>query len=232
MPIQLWFRITGAIWMGGIGPVVVGGLYTRWGNTRGAFASLIIGSSIAVAGIVLDQVWTRHYGKSFILHGQWIYFVSLAASIVIYTLFSLVGKREDFNLEKMLHRGKYAIASEHANVEAASGKSKWRWSKLIAVTPDFTRGDKWIYGIITGKTFMLLALFFVMTSLALMFDMGSEGWCRYHRYMMTFNIATSFIIAVWLTVGGMRDIIRLFRDLKGAKRDFSDDGTVRSDDPQ
>ena len=230
MPITLWFRITGAIWMGGIGPVVVGGLYTRWGNTRGAFASLIVGSSIGVAGIVLDQLWTRHYGKNFFLHGQWIYFVSLILSIMIYTIFSLLGKRESFNLEKMLHRGKYAVASDHSSMETVTTKRKWHWSKLIAVTPDFTRGDKWIYGIITGKTFLLLMLFFVMTGLALIFDMGSGGWCKYHRYMVIFNISTSFIIAIWLTLGGFRDVFRLFRDLKTAKRDFSDDGTVREDD--
>ena len=218
--------------MGGIGPVIVGGLYTRWGNATGAFAALITGSSIGVAGIVLDQIWRNLYDKRFFLHGQWIYFISLMVSCVVYTVVSLLVKRQNFNLEKMLHRGKYAVASDHANIKAAAMKPRWHWSRLISVTEDFTRGDKWIYGIITVKTFVLLGCFIVVSILAIVFNLTDQGWSNYHRYWMTFNIFTSFVIAVWLTTGGFRDMRRLFRDLKTARPDYSDDGTVIDDTDQ
>ena len=45
-----------------------------------------------------------------------------------------------------------------------------------------------------------------------------------------FFIATSFVVMVWLSIGGIRDLLRLYRDLKTAQRDYEDDGTVRDHD--
>jgi len=58
--ILMFFAITGAIWIGGSGPVIVGGLYWKRGTTAGAFAALIAGSSIATGGIILQKLWVPH----------------------------------------------------------------------------------------------------------------------------------------------------------------------------
>ncbi|MEN8008732.1 MAG: hypothetical protein ABFS42_17110, partial [Candidatus Krumholzibacteriota bacterium] len=55
--IMMFFAITGAIWAGGSGPCIVGGLYWKRGTTAGAFTSLIVGSSMAVTGIILQKIW-------------------------------------------------------------------------------------------------------------------------------------------------------------------------------
>jgi len=55
--ILMFFAITGAIWIGGSGPCIVGGLYWRRGTTAGAFSALIAGSSIATGGIVVQKLW-------------------------------------------------------------------------------------------------------------------------------------------------------------------------------
>ena len=39
-----------------------------------------------------------------------------------------------------------------------------------------------------------------------------------------------FVAMVWLSIGGLRDVLHLYRDLRAAKRDFDDDGTVRDHD--
>lgn len=39
---------------------MIGGLYSRFGNTTGAFASVFAGSGISVSGIILQQKWARH----------------------------------------------------------------------------------------------------------------------------------------------------------------------------
>lgn len=55
--ILMFFAITGAIWAGGAGIVIVGGLYWKRGTTPAAFAALITGSGIATAGVLLQQLW-------------------------------------------------------------------------------------------------------------------------------------------------------------------------------
>lgn len=54
--ILLFFAITGAIYTGGSGAVIIGGLYWKRGTTAGAWSALITGATMAVAGIVLQQV--------------------------------------------------------------------------------------------------------------------------------------------------------------------------------
>ncbi len=59
--ILMFFAITGAIWLGGAGSVIIGGLYWKRGTTGGAWAALIVGAVIAVGGIILQQVWAAHF---------------------------------------------------------------------------------------------------------------------------------------------------------------------------
>ncbi len=58
--ILMFFAITGAIWLGGAGPCIVGGLYWSRGTTAGAFSALIAGSTIATSGVILQKIWAPH----------------------------------------------------------------------------------------------------------------------------------------------------------------------------
>jgi len=55
--INLFCIITTSIWLGGAGPMMIGGLYTRFGTTAGAYASLISGIVISGGGILLQRYW-------------------------------------------------------------------------------------------------------------------------------------------------------------------------------
>ena len=42
----------------------------------------------------------------------------------------------------------------------------------------------------------------------------------------------SDVVMVWLSIGGIRDLFRLYRGLQTVQRDLTDDGTVRDHDYQ
>jgi SSS family solute:Na+ symporter len=56
--ILMFFAITGAIFIGGAGACIIGGLYWKRGSTSGAWAAMIIGCVMAVGGMVARQTWT------------------------------------------------------------------------------------------------------------------------------------------------------------------------------
>ena len=55
--IEMFVMIMSALWMGGAGPIMVFGLYTRFGNLTGAYCSLIFGSGFALIGCILQRTW-------------------------------------------------------------------------------------------------------------------------------------------------------------------------------
>ena len=57
--INMFLSIINSLWMGGAGPVVVFGLYSRFGTTAGAFASIFAGSGVALAGLLIQRNWAE-----------------------------------------------------------------------------------------------------------------------------------------------------------------------------
>ncbi|MFC1526799.1 sodium:solute symporter [Candidatus Latescibacterota bacterium] len=229
--ILLFFALTGAFWLGGAGMVIIGGLYTRWGTASGAFAALTSGSLLATAGMVCEHYWEDWYGVDFILTGQEVYFVAMMVSATMYVSVSLLGQRHIFNLDKMLHRGEYVVATDREATGGVEVKQRRSLKAALGITPEFTRGDKFIYGLTLTKSIAFFCMWMGMTTFAVTAGLSDYGWSLYHRYVnMWFYIVTSFIIAIWLSVGGIRDMLSLYRDLRAAKRDHADDGTVRDHD--
>lgn len=54
--ILMYFQITGAIFMGGVGSAIIGGLYWKRGTTLAAWCAMITGSVLATTGVVLIQI--------------------------------------------------------------------------------------------------------------------------------------------------------------------------------
>jgi Na+/proline symporter len=48
-----------ALWLGGAGPIMIFGLYSRFGTTTGAFGALIFGSGLSLVGLFLQRNWAE-----------------------------------------------------------------------------------------------------------------------------------------------------------------------------
>ena len=226
MDVWMFFALTGAIWLGGAGIVIMGGLYTSWGTTAGAYAALISGASIASTGLVLKYTEVEWISGKY-LTGMWIYFWAAIVSACMYTGFSLLGKRKKHNMDKLLHRGQYRIEADQVVAEDSSAMpEKWTWRTALGITKEFTRGDKIIYAISIILTMLMLVWFLVMTSIGTLIGLTPAQWANCHRYFLWFWILACFVIAIWLGIGGIRDGISFIRDLRTANRDYSDDGRV------
>ena len=58
--IMMFINIMCALWLGAAGPIMVGGLYTRFGTTTGAFGALVFGSGTSLLGLIMQRTWSSH----------------------------------------------------------------------------------------------------------------------------------------------------------------------------
>jgi SSS family solute:Na+ symporter len=236
--IALWWQITNAIFVSGAGAAIIGGLYWRKGTTGGAWSAVFVGSALALGGILLNQYWTQitpwwnaSYAKMFILpakfwmNGIQVAFVASLAATVVYIVVSYLTCRVDFNLDQMLHRGKYTPPAEQLDPERPR---PWL-ARLTGVDYRFTRSDRWIATLLVGWS-LLVAL--INGFVVLMNSRPNSRWMTagWSRYWLIFGVGVPFVIGlattVWFTIGGVRDLRDFFRALRTVKRDASDDGRV------
>ena len=259
--IGLFVTVMVSIWCGGCGPMLILGLYSRFGTTAGAWSSLLSGMFMALSGLFVQRNWAgliypwlrdSNYldgvtkalttlSSPFAPYVDWSnvvqercpinsyewYFITMLTTLLIYVVVSLLTCKEPFNLDRMLHRGKYALD------EKREIKSAWSWKsvfgKLIGITPEYTTGDKfvaWSYFVYSfiyrfGLTFLLVVIWNAIT------PWGIELWSWY--FLITILIvpgAMAAITAVWFGIGGVIDLRQMFIDLETRTINVLDDGRV------
>ena len=233
--IALYFAVTFAIFAGGVGAVIIGGLYWDRGTTEGAWAAMIIGATVAVTGTIVPSIsdsWLNDTGswvtiKSFILklkeiNGIKFYALSMATSSFSYILVSLITFKEKMNMDELLNRGKYSIEDE---IKVLDKKEKSIW-KIFGVGNEFTIEDKIIYLISFIWNISFIIVFIVGTVYNLYNDVSDDAWMAYWKYQVYVNIIFSFIIIIWFTIGGVIDIKKMFQSLRSSERDHGDSGWV------
>jgi SSS family solute:Na+ symporter len=223
--IFMFFAVTGAIWAGGAGSVIIGGLYWKRGTTAAAYSALIVGSVTGLWGLFANQVWQSLYGRVFPINGQVLWFLAMVSAIVVYVVVSLITGRPatDVNMEKLLHRGKYAVLT----AAPASRKTSRSWLlDLVGIRSEYTFTDKILAYVLVAWNFGWLAAFIAATVLNYTIGMNDAQWGS----LWHFYIVTLFCIAIpataWFIVGGIHDIRELFKTLTTAVRDHTDDGRV------
>ena len=157
--------------------------------------------------------------------------VSLSQTLKISFRPFRIGWREEklFNLERMLHRGKYSLDGEE--------KKQMKWSfrtvfaKLVGITPEYSKGDRIIaWGIFSYSIVYQFLLAFVLVFAWNCFYRWPAGW--WSAYFFVTLLAVPAVLAaittVWFGIGGVIDLRRLFRDLKTRIVNPLDDGRVEN----
>ena len=220
--IYMWWNVTSAIFIGGAGSVIIGGLYWKKGTTAGAWTAMLTGSGLSVAGIVAHEI----FGNAFPLNGTQVSFGASLIAIAVYIAVSLLTGGEDFNMDRMLHRGKYALPDSN---RPAPGTKRVTWGKLIGLDDNFTVGDRWIAGGLFGWNILWFVIFVFGSVWNLISPWPDSAWSVFwHIAAVGLPVFISVVTAVWFTWGGVRDIRALFRHLRLQKVDHRDDGTVVS----
>ena len=260
--INLYISIMVSIWGGGAGPVMVFGLYSRFGTTAGAFTSLFSGMIIGGGGMLLKRNWADHVYPwldkmnwaeplgnflervsrpfnpiikwhmtpvDFPINSYEITFIAICVSITLYIVVSKLTCKEPFNLERMLHRGKYALDGE------VKTQMKWTlrnvFSKLIGITPAYSKGDRIIayvlffYSIVYGFILMFVAVLIWNA-----FSPWPLNWWSNYFFVSLLLVPciVAAITAVWYGIGGFVNLIQLFRDLKQRVINPLDNGRVEN----
>lgn len=240
--IFLFFQITGAIFTGGAGAVIIGGLYTRTGTTLGAWVAMIAGSGLSVGGILLQQAWPHISGtlyrttgwnwvgsslEHFPLNGQYIAFYATLTGFLLYFGVSYLDKKirhlPGFNLERMLHRGVYDKTNEHVAVQQ---KPLGNLLRALGLTEEFSFGDKVIFFTSMAWTLLWFLIFISGTTAQLFFRVPDTAWLKFWEFYVMFGFILGTGTTIWFLWGGLVDIRELFRTLSTMKRDKADDGRV------
>jgi len=223
----LFFQaITGTIWLGGAGAVMIGGLYSRIGTTAGAYAAMIAGAVLGIAGLSVPQFWLAHYGTKFPINGQWISLISSLIAIALYIGISLMtgGARRKFNLDKMLHRGIYTVDPHEHETKSVSRK---RWQEMLGMGAEFSKGDRFLAILFAVWTFGWWAVFIGVSIAHFAFNaIPDRFWPGFWHVYLILLIVQCVPASIWFTAGGILDIRSLLKTLQTSSRDPLDDGRV------
>lgn len=155
--ILMFISIVGALWLGAAGPIIVGGLYTRFGTTTGAFCALVFGSGISVTGVILQRNWSSYVYPWLITSGYDKYVNSLFNSVTSifspYIIWEMnpvkfpINSYEVYFLSMLFGVTAYAIGSlatyrqpfnldkmlhrrKYSDGESIENKSSWTWRNV------------------------------------------------------------------------------------------------------
>ncbi len=244
--IAMYGALTGSIFVAGGGAAIIGGLYTRWGTTGGAWAAMLAGIGISVPGLIVLNAptawvdamaapdpalgplvagafgWIRAN-----VTGMELSFVAMMASCAGYVVVSLAGGVRRFDLERMLHRGRWRVEGDASLDEAPR-----TLLEKLGFDRQYRGWDRFVAALTLSWPLAFTALFVIGTPWLLWRQSSGQPvtdvqWSGWWQGWSWFILAASTAVTVWFTVGGLRDFLRLRRDLRSFRPDESDDGSVR-----
>jgi len=242
--IAMYGALTGSIFVAGGGAAIIGGLYTRWGTTAGAWAAMLAGIGISVPGLVVlnaPTAWVEamsgpapslpalaapfNWVRANVT-GMELSFMAMMASCAAYVVASLAGGVRRFDLDRMLHRGRWRVEGDAALDEAPR-----TFLEKVGFDRQYRGWDRFVAVITLAWPLAFTALFLAATPWLLWRrasgdPVTEESWSAWWHGWTWFILAASTVVMVWFSIGGIRDYVRLRRDLRSYRADESDDGRV------
>ena len=157
------------------------------------------------------------------INGQEYWAIAMIGSSLMYVLISLLGRRRQFNLDKLLHRGavchRRGSARDRRDRPQVALASAWAGSSPRGIGSSTWRNYVW--------TFAWFAVFVVGTIYNLTHEVSDGAWMNFWKIQLGINISLAVVTVIWFTTGGFLDLRRMIARLKTRTRDHSDDGFVR-----
>ncbi len=185
----------------------------RYSRRFRVFAGLVA----YMAGIVIKQFY-----PGFFLTGQEMSFVAIVLAVTVYVAVSLLGPRSVHNMDRLLHRGRYAIAGE----STVTWKDARTLLEKLGFSRDFTGGDRVVAYVTLIWPLLWTIIFVVVTVYSLMVDVPDESWLAYWHGWTWFILGCAALVTLWFMIGGVFDMKYLFRQLRSRTADPADDGRV------
>ena len=257
--INLFVTIVCSMWMGGCGPVMIFGLYSRIGTTAAAWTSLLTGMFLSFITIAIDRCWASHLYPFLQRHDmvdsvgnvlktlsdplpyiKWemnplrcpinsyeFYFITMIITLVLYIAVSYATCKEPFNLDRMLHRGKYNLDGD--NKETVKFSWKGIFKQIIGINKEYTVGDKVIAWSFFIFTFVYqFAILFLLVLIWNQISPWPMKWWSDYFYITHIVIpgAIGIITTLWFGWGGIKDLIEMFKTLEKRVVNHLDNGIV------
>ncbi len=259
--IQLFVMIATSLWLGGCAPVMLFGLYSRFGTTAGAFSSLVAGMGLSLAGIFTQRNWADGVYPWLARHGfaapldrflravsapfhpyvSWtmdpvkcpvnsyeMFFLISLFTLLLYCVVSWLTMKAPFDLDRMLHRGKYRVEADGAPVQAPP-RRRW-WLAPLGITADYTLGDKVITWMLFLYSFVwgFAVAFLGVIAWNALWPWPLAWWGHYfYVTVVAIPLVLSLVSVFWFGIGGVLGLRQLFRDLRQRQVDPLDNGQVR-----
>jgi hypothetical protein len=155
--------------------------------------------------------------------------IAMVSSTAMYVACSLLTSRQPFNLDQLLHRGRYAGDDATLEQQSAGRKKPRTLMQLFGIDEDFSRLDKALYLFVTGWSFVWSGLFILGTILDSAFGFTVDTWIPFWRFYVLLAVVLGVVSTVWFSIGGCVDLVDLLKRLKTVSRSSMDDGSVLDD---
>ncbi|MFK7959570.1 MAG: sodium:solute symporter [Phycisphaerales bacterium] len=238
--VSMFLALTGAIFVGGAGSAIIGGLYWRRGSPAAAWTAMIVGITVSSTGVVLKQVapiegeaegfagflrstarWLQQD-----LTGQELTFGAIALSIGAYVAVSILGPRHDHDMDALLHRGEHAPDGADDASDRGHAPPVATWRRRLGMNHEFTRADVFSTLVTVAYPVVWTVIFVLGSAYNLSRDVPVDGWIMFWRIWLIVTWLAGAVVSIWFVIGGFRNLGALRRGLADAAA-----AADRADDP-